>query len=214
MSVKIVMGNKNMDLSENELKGLIKCYDKTMADLGTGDGRFVYKSALRDPNNFYVGIDPSEKQLQIYSKKALKKKLPNVIFCLSSLEMLPNELSGKVDELTIILPWGTLLQNIVLPSEEICKTLGGLLKTGGEIEIVLGYHQDLEPAEVGRLELPDLSTSYVEHNIVPAFKKSGFELVSLEKLEKRSLKKLETTWSKKLSFGKMREIFKLTLTKQ
>ena len=28
-------------------------------DIGTGDGRFVYQSARRNPNKFYIGIDPN-----------------------------------------------------------------------------------------------------------------------------------------------------------
>ena len=209
-----MIGNKKTDLSREELIGLAKCYDKTIIDLGTGDGRFVYKSAEKNPDKYYIGVDPSEKQLLVYSKRALRKKLTNVIFCLGSIEIPPKELMGLADVAFILLPWGTLLKNIVLPSREISKKISELIKRNGKLEIIFGYHQEFEPAEVERLDLPPLSKEYVNNTIIPEFEKHGFELSSLQELTKGDLKQLETTWSKKLSFGKMRQIFKITLTKK
>jgi len=208
------MGNKNIELNRKELLGLTKCYDKTIVDLGTGDGRFVYKNAVKNPDFFYVGVDPSEKQLKIYSVKAVKKKLPNVIFCLGSIDNLPNELENLANKVFVLLPWGTLLKNVILPSRENVIKLHNLLKTGGELEIVFGYHQEFEPSETERLKLPPLSKSYIENVIIPDLCKYGFEHVSLQQITKKDLKQIETTWSKKLSFGKMREIYKLTLIKK
>jgi len=208
------MGNKSTELTRKELMGLTKCYDKTIIDLGTGDGRFVYKNAIKNPDFFYIGIDPSEKQLKIYSIKAVKKRLPNVIFCLGSMEKLPTELENLANKVFVHLPWGTLLKNVVLPSRENVEKLRSLLKTGGELEIVLSYHPEFEPSETERLELPPLSKNYVENVIIPDLCKYGFEHVSLQQMTKKDLKQTETTWSKKLSFGKMREIYKLTLTKK
>jgi len=34
-------------------------------DIGTGDGRFVYQSARRNPNKFYIGIDPVRDKSEI-----------------------------------------------------------------------------------------------------------------------------------------------------
>ena len=209
-----MLGNKNIELSKEELLGLTKCYDKTIIDLGTGDGRFVYKSAVDNPDFFYIGIDPSEKQLKNYSIKSVRKKLPNVFFCLGSIELLPKELINTANKVFILLPWGTLLKNVVLPSRENAKKLCSLLKTGGELEIIFGYYQEFEPSEIERLELPPLSKDYIENVIIPNLCANGFEYVSLQQIKKTDLKKIETTWSKKLSFGKIREIFKLTLTKK
>jgi len=212
--VEIVLGNKTTKLSKEELNDFAKCYGETIVDLGTGNGRFVYKSAIKNPDNFYIGVDPSEKQLKEYSRKAVRKKLSNVIFCLGSIEILPKELENLADKVFVLLPWGTLLQNVVLPSRETIFKFYNLLKNKGELKIIFGYHQKLEPAEIERLELPSLSKNYIESHILPKFLEQGFVLKKLEELTKADLRQLETTWSKKLSFGKMREIFKLTLTKK
>jgi 16S rRNA (adenine(1408)-N(1))-methyltransferase len=209
--VEIVLGNKRDKLSREEIMGLSKCYDRTIIDLGTGDGRFVFKNALKNPDNFFIGVDPSEKQLKIYSKKAARKRLPNVIFGLGSLEIPLDDLKNTGDELFVILPWGTLLQNIVLPSRESVKNLSNLLKRGGKLVLVFGYHREFEPSETERLKLPKLTEDYIRDSIVSEFEKYGFKLEALEKIGKKELKRIETTWCKKLSFGKIREIFKLVM---
>jgi 16S rRNA (adenine(1408)-N(1))-methyltransferase len=211
--VKVVAGNKTYDINEKELNKLIKCYDGTVIDLGTGDGRFVYQSALKKPNLFYIGIDPSQKQLEIYSKKVVRKKLPNVIFCLGSLEHLPLELKNKADRLVVNLPWGTLLQNIVLPSREPIQNLVGMMKRGGILDITLGYHQELEPSETARLNLPDLSEEYIKNVLVPKLEEYNLTQKKIQKMGRKKLRNMMTTWSKKLSFGKMRQTYRLSMTK-
>ena len=42
-------------------------------DIGTEDGRFVYQSARRNPNKFYIGIDPNTRPLEKISEKIHRK---------------------------------------------------------------------------------------------------------------------------------------------
>ena len=119
-----MLGNKTTKLSKEELNDFAKCYGETIVDLGTGNGRFVYKSATKNPDSFYIGVDPSEKQLKEYSRKAVRKKLPNIIFCLGSIEILPKELRLVSKEL--FSPQKTLFQPIypLHPPDEPSETPG------------------------------------------------------------------------------------------
>jgi len=208
-----VLGNKKTEIDKNELNDLAKCYDGVIIDIGTGDGRFVFKKALLKKDFFFIGIDPSEKQLLEYSKKTVRKKLPNLIYAVGSVEQLPNELENVAQKIYINLPWGSLLSSVVSPNKEIINNIGNLLKDDGNLEITLGYHEQSEPSEIERLNLPELNENYINSNLVPIYKECGFELSSVEKIEKKDLKKIETTWSKKLSFGKDRDVFKLVFDK-
>lgn len=53
-------------------------------DIGTGDGRFVYHSVRRNPNKFYIGIDPNTRPLEKISEKIHRKTAkggaPNALF--------------------------------------------------------------------------------------------------------------------------------------
>lgn len=211
--MNVVLGNKNIQINTQEFKDLTKCYDEVAIDLGTGDGRFVYKNALKFRDTFFVGIDPSESQLREYSKKAVRKKLPNVMFVVGSVEQLPNELENSAHKIYINLPWGSLLNTVVKPERNQLNKIAGVLKENGLLQTTVGYHKNLEPSEIKRLNLPRLTQDYIENTLALEYKKLGFSLQKTEKVKRVDLKKLETTWAKKLSFGKDRKIFKLSFTK-
>jgi len=213
--MKSVKGNKTVDISVENLKEVAAEYTSVHVDLGTGDGRFVYEAALKNQSTLFIGVDPVEKQLREYSVKSVRKKLSNVLFLASSLENLPINLTEIADKVSVILPWGTLLGQMVNPSPEGVVKLTGLLKTGGELEIVLGYSPELEPSESDRLDLPNLSQEYVENVVVKAFEtlSGGMELNTLELFPKEKLTDIGSNWAKKLAFGRPRQIYRLKLIK-
>jgi len=211
--VKLVRGNKTLDISKNDLRELIKDYEKVAVDVGTGDGRYVFKNALNNPGTFYIGIEPSRKQIEIYSKKTIRAKTPNVLFILSSLEGIQDELDNIATEITINLPWGTLLQVIAKPEQTQIQTLAKILKSDGILEIIFGYTQETEPSEVTRLGLGTLDLTFIRNNVVPVFETEGLSLSEARLVQKDELKNFESTWSKKLSFGKDRPVFYLRFIK-
>ena len=46
----ILKGTKTVDLSKDELTEIIGQFDRVHIDLGTGDGRNIYKLAINDQN--------------------------------------------------------------------------------------------------------------------------------------------------------------------
>ena len=210
--MKCVKGNKIIELDKTELDQLINAYEETVIDLGTGDGRFVYKNASANPKALFIGIDTLAVNMAEYSKKARKEKLYNALFVVGSLEILPTELNYAADRLFIILPWGTLLQTIVNVSEVGVKTIASLLKPEANLEIIFGYDQRLEPSEFKRLDLPsEINEDLIKDVIAPAFLNYGkLTLTSTETLAKTDLENFESSWSKKIAFGNERPIFKLT----
>ncbi|MCA1626211.1 MAG: class I SAM-dependent methyltransferase [Acidobacteria bacterium] len=80
-------------------------------DIGTGDGLFVYQSARRNPNKFFIGIDANPRPLEKVSEKIHRKPskggLSNVLFLQSSVEDLPSELDSVADEVHVHFPWGS-----------------------------------------------------------------------------------------------------------
>jgi 16S rRNA (adenine(1408)-N(1))-methyltransferase len=209
----LVKGNKTLEINKEDLKKIIRQFKKTIIDLGTGDGRFVYENASIKPDTLFIGIDPSQTQLKEYSKKALKKKLINVLFVVGSLEIMPEGLNNIADMVYIILPWGTLLKNVVIPNAKTVATLRNLLKPKGTLEIILGYTQENEPTETERLQLPEINKNLVFAQIIPTFETSAFMLEEYRDLNKESLSEFKTTWSKKLSFGKERPLIYIRLNK-
>jgi len=208
----VITGDKKNELDKETFRNMCGKYEKVILDLGTGDGRFVFKNALKNKSTLYIGLDPAEKQIQIYSKKSNRRRLKNALYVIGSLENLPDELYSTVDKIFINLPWGTLLEKIVKSNETYTNELFKILKKNGEIEIIFGYVPELEPSETERLDLPVIEN---ESDVLKAFStfKKIFEVIEMKRLLKDELEKIETTWAKKLKFGKDRFIYKIVLRK-
>lgn len=195
--MKVVVGNKQKEIYE------LPKFDRVEIDLGTGDGRFIYKAALEDPDTLFIGIDPSHKQLEIFSKKANKKRLKNILFVVGSIEILPKELKNTADKLYIILPWGSLLESITKPTEDVVSDLTGLLKESGEIEMIFGYDPDFD----ANADIPEINEKYIKERIIPAFNKVG-------KCNLERIGEVGSTWGNKLKLREERKLFKIVCEKR
>jgi len=201
-----VSGNIKKDIDRKIFESMVDKFDKTILDIGTGDGRFVYKKAQEEEKVFYVGMDPAERQLKTYSSKANRKRLNNCLFVVGSIENIPPELFLSFDEIYINLPWGSLLEKIVKTDINTVINIKKLLKKNGTATIILGYAPELEPSETKRLLLPRIDHEYIEKTILPSFEKD-FNVKVFRKIDKTDLGRYETTWAKKLKFGRNREIY-------
>lgn len=211
--MKLVVGNKLQEITLEQFQKKKKEYREIELDLGTGNGRYIYKKAQENPEKLYIGIDPAEKQLRKYSKKAIRKNLGNALFVLASAEMLPKELVDSADRLNILLPWGSLLDYVANFEKKRIQEILNLLKSKGILRIIFGYNLEQEPTETERLELEKLDKKYVEEKLIPKYENLNLELLEYKKLEKEELRNLETSWSKKLSFGKPRPVFHIEFQK-
>lgn len=207
--MKVVQGNNLIELSPEDFLDKTLRFPAVELDLGTGDGRYVYKSASETPNVLYIGVDPVQKQLEQYSKKALKDKLRNTLFVLGSAEMFPFQNPDILDSVNILFPWGTLLACVANPDGKLLNTLKLVMKNCAKLKLTFGYSPDSEPREVTRLSLGEIDDNYIKTNITPVLEKYGFLLTQFKHLERPEIKELESTWSKKLAFGKDRPIYYL-----
>lgn len=203
----LIKGDKRINMDEVEFKSRVEKFSSVVIDMGTGDGNFIIKEAVKNPNVLYVGIDPAEKQLVLGSKKVNRKKLNNVLFVLGAVENCPEELTGCAKKICINLPWGTLLETVAKPVKKNLENMKKMLKSDGELEINFGYNQEAEPSETARLVLPALDKTYVEQVLIPEFERVGFKVIEWQEIGKENNIKASTSWNKRLS---ERTIFNLT----
>ena len=79
--------------------------------------------------------------------------------------------------------------------------------------MTFGYDPEHEPTEVQRLNLPNIISKKDIEKILSNFREY-FEIVELSRLSKNELGEIDTTWAKKLKFGKDRVIHKIILKKK
>ncbi len=166
-------------------------------DIGTGDGRFVYQSARRNPNKFYIGIDPNTHPLEKISEKIHRKQgkggAPNVLFIQSAVEALPEELNGVANQIHVHFPWGSLLRAVTVGDVEVMRNLRRVCAQGALLEVVIGIDPERDKTEIERLGIkPD----FIDDVLVENYRAAGFEIV--ETGLRTSSQTLDTSWAKRL----------------
>lgn len=163
-------------------------------DIGTGDGRYVYQSARRNPNKFYIGIDPNVRPLEKISEKIHRKPakggVPNVLFIQAAVEDLPSELDGVADELHVHFPWGSLLRAVATGDVAVLRNLRRICALGALLEVVIGLDPVRDRSEMDRLGVTPLSLETVNPNYTAA----GFEIFERGVLNEP----VNTSWAKRL----------------
>ena len=179
-------------------------------DIGTGDGRFVYQSARRNPNKFYIGIDPNTRPLEKISEKIHRKPakggVPNVLFVQSAIEDLPAELDGVADEVHIHFPWGSLLRAVAVGDVDVLRNVRRLCAAGALLEIVIGIDPVRDRSEVERLALEPLKLEFIDKALVPNYAAAGFEIIERGIIAASDWPHLETSWAKRLQGNEHRSI--------
>ena len=106
-----------------------------MVDLGTGDGKAVLRRAAREPRALVLGIDADARAMAVASRRAARPArrggLVNAAFVVGASEHPPDELIGRVDELTIQFPWGSLLRGTLGLDRRAAAGIAALLAMGG-----------------------------------------------------------------------------------
>lgn len=181
-----------------------------IVDIGTGDGRYVYRSARANPDKFYIGIDVQPKALEKVSEKIHRKPerggLPNVLFVQAPVEELPPELNQVVDEIHIHFPWGSLLRSVAMGDKEVLGGLRRIAVPGAWLEIIMGIDESRDAAEVARLELPPLTVEYVRSTLMPRYEMAGFKVEESGISSDAEWPHIETTWAKRLRDNRQRQL--------
>ena len=180
-------------------------------DIGTGDGLFVYISAQKNPQKFYIGIDANARPLEKVSEKIHRKPskggLPNVLFVQSSVEDLPSELDGVADEVHVHFPWGSLLGAVATGDMVVLGNLRRVCVHGAWLEVIIGIDPERDRAEMERLGLPSPSISYVDSVLARMYREAGFEVIERGVLTESEWGTVETSWAKRLRGNVNRSVF-------
>jgi 16S rRNA (adenine(1408)-N(1))-methyltransferase len=177
-------------------------------DIGTGDGRFVYQSARRNPNKFYIGIDPNTRPLEKISEKIHRKPAkggaPNVLFIQAAVEDLPLELDGVANEVHVHFPWGSLLRAVAVGDRQVLENLRRVSARGGLLEVVIGLDPARDRVEIDRLGLRPLTLEFMDQQLASEYAAAGFEVIERGVVD--SWPEFNTSWARRLRGNEQRTI--------
>ena len=209
--MKILEGNKIKNIDCEELKNIAMSYSNTAIDIGTGDGSFPYKSARKNKDSFYIGLDAVADNMIDSAVKAGKKVtkggLNNVMYVIDNALSIPEELNNFADSIYINLPWGSLRDAVVKGEEQLLKGIRKIAKAKATLDIYVTYSSLYEAKEITSRQLPELSEEYINTELKYKYQSCGIKIKKVELCNNDSLKGLDTSWAKKLAFGRKREVF-------
>lgn len=162
----------------------------------------MYQCARQNPRKFYIGIDANPRALEKISEKIRRNRskggLPNILYIQAAIEDLPSGLNGIADEVHIHFPWGSLLRSVATGDEIVLRGLRRICSSEALLEIVIGFDPERDRSEMERLELRELSTEYVEKELVSRYRAAGFEIKENGRLSPSEWSNLRTSWAKRL----------------
>jgi 16S rRNA (adenine(1408)-N(1))-methyltransferase len=136
------------------------------------------------------------------ARKPAKGGRANLVFVHAAIEAPPVELAHIADEVHVLLPWGGLLEGIVLARDDVIGGLAALCRPGARVMVTLNGEiwLDSTPARYEQLPLP--TPEYVAEVIAPGFARAGIELDEARYSTAEEAKQLPTTWARRLGHGR------------
>lgn len=201
--VPVVRGKAAVAVTAAEFAGLRAGFDRTVLDVGAGDGRAVYRLARSRPRWLVIGLDPAwQRMVEIAGRSARKPDrggAPNALYVRGSAEDPPPPLYGAADELHVMLPWGRLLAGVVHGEPQLCGGLRRLVVAGASLDVTVGTDIWRDPVPVEIRDLPELTVSYVDDVLRDRLAAAGWRVDAAELLTGTEAGRLPSSWGRRLS---------------
>ena len=130
------------------------------------------------------------------ARPAAKGGVPNVLFAVAAAERPPAELRGRVDEVSILFPWGSLLRGVLALDAEAAAGIAALLAPAGHVEALISV-ADRDSAALGVRPL----TGNERAEIARRWQDFGLELAELRPAAASEIAATGSTWAKRLRAG-------------
>src|SRR6266542_3466022 len=104
---------------DEELLGRLANARSVLADLGCGDGKHSLRLAMAEPAALVVGVDAETTRLDRVAAAARRRRVMNLFFLTWSMDRPLPALAGRCTTITVIMPWGSLLEGILGTDEQV-----------------------------------------------------------------------------------------------
>ncbi len=208
---RIVGKGRVQEMTRADLQAVLSRAARAVVDVGTGDGRYAYALATDHSDWAVAGVDALDAPMAETARKALRKPArggrPNLVLLRASVESVPPELHEMFDEVVVMLPWGRLLEGIVLADERVLAGLASFARPRARYEITLNGEiwVDSTPAKFGHL--PDPTPEHVATVVAPAFEAAGVSIGRARWLSADEAHAIHSTWAKRLGEGRVHPRF-------
>lgn len=203
--MRVVRGRKSEAMDAEAFDSLLAGYERLIVDVGTGDGRYPYRLAAADPSALYVGCDPVAENMADVAARSRRKParggVANLLLVVAEVEQPPAELRGRAAEVWCVLPWGRLMEGLVVGDPTVLNGLRAFAQPGAPIRILLnaGVWDTSTPRHVE--PLPEITDERIDGVLTPAYADAGIRVTSHGDAPSDRVRQLGSTWAGRLTHG-------------
>jgi 16S rRNA (adenine(1408)-N(1))-methyltransferase len=119
-----------MCTSAELLPAALDRFERVVADVGCGDGKYALRIAQREPEHLVVGIDSETTRLDRTLATVRKRRIANLLFLAWSMEAPLPALTQRVDDIHVVMPWGSLLDGVLGGDDAVLTHVLALGRSG------------------------------------------------------------------------------------
>jgi 16S rRNA (adenine(1408)-N(1))-methyltransferase len=180
-----------------------------IVDLGAGEGGGAVRAARSDAQTLVLAVDADAAAMARPSRLAArpprKGGLPNLVFLAGAAEELCPLLPGRVDELRIVLPWGSLLRAAVRAEPWFVDLMRTVLRPGGRVVLLVSVTE--RERSTGLRALDDAAVQ----ELAGAYRGAGFGVCTARPATRDDVDALGSAWAHRLGVPDRRQAWRLEL---
>ena len=163
----------------------------------------MLRRAAREPQTLFVALDADAGAMNDASRRAARPSrrggLGNVIFLVVAAEALPGALCSIADEVTVILPWGSLLAAVLDPASATFRGVAAVLKARGFLTFLVSAEERDKVAAAVELDAD------AAHRLARRHEAAGFEVLELRAGSRADVEWLSSGWGRRLGIPDRRQ---------
>jgi hypothetical protein len=167
----------------------------------------VLRRAARETRTLFIGIDANAAAMAEASRRAARPVRrggsSNALFVAAPAECLPSELRGRVDVVTVALPWGSLLLGLVQGDERLLAAIATTLRPGGELTLLV--------SAVAEDRLGIVLDDETRTSMLTALEHAGFVPAECRPATRDDAQEMSGGWARRLAVPERRDGWLLRL---
>jgi 16S rRNA (adenine(1408)-N(1))-methyltransferase len=184
-----------MTVSANALPAVLDGFERIAVDVGCGDGKYTLRLAQRDSTRLVIGIDAEVTRLERTVSSARKRRLANLLFLHWSMDARLRVLTSCVDEIHVVMPWGSLLDAVLGGNDVVLAHVLELGRRGATYEAVVNCRPWDAPASVDtKLASTPVPTEETLHELPGLYGKHGWHLDEPRWMEEHEARAIGSSW--------------------
>ena len=162
----------------------------------------MLRRAAREPETLFIALDADASAMADASRRAARPTRrgghDNILFLVTAAEALPGLMCGIADEVTVILPWGSLLSAVLEPGSATLAGIAHVLKNNGELTLLVSTQE--RDGIVGAIELDEEAAC----ELARCYNDAGFETLEVRPAGRSDVEQLSSGWGRRLDIPERR----------